>query len=188
MSNDITLSWGQCTVCIKKLEDGAEWQQFSTPVDGSTKVETEEGEKREAKVEIGLLEAVKYKKAKYTLSFDVRQAPERKDPIFDDDGIVDGEFAVLLMPEVREALYIYVPRAMARVSTSYASDEGITKTYIFDALQVESGEKLRILNVEDVLEEYPWEWQSSGEIEWASGEVINNCEDVHADRFELLKL
>lgn len=187
--NKATLSWGECEIAIRQTYtsgDVGDWALFPTPVDGSAVVETDEGELTEARVEIGLREALRRGASNYALSFDTRQTPDREDPIDEEDGIAEGEYSVLLMPEHRRALYIYMPRTFAQVSVSYAAAEGITKTYRFETLPPTEGEKLQLLVPSDVLELRQWEWQNSGNIEWMSGETVDDEENSYLPRIELL--
>lgn len=136
----VTLSWGKCTVSVKSLTDSdASWEDFATPVEDSTTLETEEGDKLEAKIEGGENEAVKYKKSTYTLEYEVRQAPEREDPITGENGVVAGEWSVLVVPEEEGALSVYMPRAVCSIQKSYTAEEGIKHTYRFDALVPDDG-------------------------------------------------
>lgn len=150
----VTLSWGKCTVSVKSLTDSdAVWTAFTTPVEDSTTLETEEGDKLEAKIEGGENEAVKYKKSTYTLDFETRQAPEREDPITGEDGVVEGEYAVLIVPEDDSAYNVYIPRAACSIQKSFTAEEGIKYAYHFDALVPDDGgEAVRQLTTAEVEE------------------------------------
>ena len=58
------LSWGKCTIKIGKLQSSGEapssWIDIPTPVENSTKLTPTKGAKKEAKIEGGENEAVKY--------------------------------------------------------------------------------------------------------------------------------
>lgn len=136
----VTVGWGRCTIRVKKYDDDtASWESFATPVEDSTQLETEEGDKLEAAIEGGGNEAVKYKKSTYQLQFQMRQVPERTDPITDTDGVVDDEYTVQVIPENEDAIGLEIPRAAVHVQTAFDTEDGITKTYIFDALTVSDG-------------------------------------------------
>ena len=94
--NTVTVSWGQPKIEVKKLgqEPDASWEVFATPVEGTTQLTTTQGDKIEAKIEGGENEAVKYKKNTYQLVFNVRQVPERTDPITDSECVVEDLYAV----------------------------------------------------------------------------------------------
>jgi hypothetical protein len=139
----VTISWGTPKVEVRKVSDtdGA-FTAFATPVDGTTTLETTQGDKMEATVEGGENEAVKYKKSTYELTFDVRQVPERTDPIQDVDGVVDDEYEVRITPENVNALAIHIFRASVNVQTSYSAEEGIKRTYTFSVLKPDSGAQI----------------------------------------------
>lgn len=140
MADTVTLSWGKPTIQVKSLDDDtATYTAFATPVEDSTQLNPTEGDKLEAKIEGGDYEAVKYKKTTYQLEFQIRQVPERTDPITDTDGVVSGEFAIQVIPEETDGLGITIERASCHVTTSYTAADGIIKTYYFDALVPSSG-------------------------------------------------
>lgn len=68
------LSWGKCTIKIGKLQSSGEapssWIDIPTPVENSTKLTPTKGAKKEAKIEGGENEAVKYAANTYTFEFE----------------------------------------------------------------------------------------------------------------------
>ncbi|WP_298072236.1 hypothetical protein [uncultured Bacteroides sp.] len=144
----VTVSWGQPKIEVKKLGLGeGEWQEFATPVEGTTQLTTTQGDKMEAKIEGGENEAVKYKKNTYQLTFNVRQVPERTDPIVDTDGVVADEYAVRVTPENPESLGIEIGRSSVNVQKTYDVENGIVKIYTFDVLKAEAGEAVKIQKI-----------------------------------------
>lgn len=144
----VTVSWGQPKIEVKKLgleESG--WKEFATPVEGTTQLTTTQGDKMEAKIEGGENEAVKYKKNTYQLVFNVRQVPERTDPIVDIDGVVADEYAVRVTPENPESLGIEIGRSSVNVQKTYDVENGIVKIYTFDVLKAEAGEAVKIQKI-----------------------------------------
>jgi len=86
------LSWGKPKIEFGKLgADGAaptKWDKLEyDPVENSTKLTTSKGEKKEAKVEGGENEAVKYSRNTYAFEFEIRAAKGRSKPIEDEDGV-----------------------------------------------------------------------------------------------------
>ncbi|MEQ2602876.1 hypothetical protein [Phocaeicola vulgatus] len=67
------LSWGKCTIKIGKLQSSGEapssWIDIPTPVENSTKLTPTKGAKKEAKIEGGENEAVKYAADNITFRF-----------------------------------------------------------------------------------------------------------------------
>lgn len=134
------LNWGECFVFVRKYtkenKRGDKWTVFDTPVENSTSLETTEGNKTEATVEGGSNEAVRRAKNKYALSFEERMGANYEYKITDDDGVIDGEFEVLVAPkEYVTAPSMYIPRSTAAVSDSYSSADGTKLKYTFDALK-----------------------------------------------------
>ena len=108
------LSWGKPTIEFAEC-DGAEALKFKPlgydPVEGSTKLTPTKGEKKEAKVEGGENEAVKYAKSTYTFEFEIRAAKGRTKPIEDEDGVVADEYAFRLTPENPECEGFLIERS-----------------------------------------------------------------------------
>lgn len=133
------LSWGQCDIFVRKYNGtskGSTWLKFPTPADGSTSLDTTEGDKTEAKVEGGENEAVRHAKSTYALKWDERIGAGHTDVINDNDGVIDGEYEVLLFPtENPTAPSLYIPIADGHASDTYTSADGAKKTYTFDAVK-----------------------------------------------------
>ena len=145
----VTSSWGRPLIEVKKLAQTpeAEWEAFATPVDGTTQLSSEQGEKMEAAIEGGGNEAVKYKKNTYQLTFDVRQVPERTDPIESVDGVVADEYSVRITPENPDALGVLIDRAAVNVQKSFTASDGLISTYTFEVLEPASGEAVKFQKI-----------------------------------------
>lgn len=144
----VTISWGKPKIEVKKLgTEPGEWQEFATPVESSTQLTTTQGEKMEAKIEGGENEAVKYKKNTYQLVFNVRQVPERTDPIVDSDGVVEDEYSVRVTPGNAEALGILIDRSSVNVQKTFEANGGLVKVYTFDVLKPETGDAVKIQKI-----------------------------------------
>lgn len=134
------LSWGECQPYARKYGDdgakGTSWIKFDIPVSDSTSLETTEGDKTEATVEGGEIEAVRRAKNKYVLAFEERMGKGYIYKLSDKDGIVEGEYEVVLIPkENASAPALYIPKAYASVTDSYTSADGTKIKYSFDALK-----------------------------------------------------
>lgn len=146
----VTVGWGQPKIEVKKLGDvPGEWQAFATPVEGTTQLTTTQGDKMEAKIEGGENEAVKYKKNTYQLVFDVRQVPERTDPIIDSDGVVADEYSVRITPENATAIGALIDRASVNVQKKFDAENGLVKTYTFDVLKAPTGDSVKFKVITD---------------------------------------
>jgi len=129
------LSWGKPTIKITKLgDDTATAVTLKTPVEDSTQLTTSKGDKTEAKVEGGGIEAVKYKRNTYALEFTIRLAKGEKKPFDDIDGVISGEWKLELTPEASDAVGITIPRCILSVEDAYTSADGITLKYTADAM------------------------------------------------------
>jgi hypothetical protein len=153
MANTVTIGWGKPTIVVRKSGETS-WQKFATPVEDSTQLEATQGDKLEAPIEGGTNEAVKYKKNTYALTFDVRQVPERTDPIEEVDGVVDGEFEIGIIPENEDAIGAYIKRAACNVLPKFDTQNGTVNTYNFDVLQPDEGKQVERGKASQIIPDY----------------------------------
>ncbi len=142
------LSWGKPTIEFGKCgANGAApttWTKLTyDPVENSTKLTPTKGEKKEAKVEGGENEAVKYAKNTFVFEFEVRAAKGRTKPIEDSDGVVEGEYAVRLTPEDTTVEGILIDKATVSVEETFDTAEGKKWKYTFDVLKPASGNQVK---------------------------------------------
>lgn len=142
------LSWGKPAIEFGKCgADGAlptTWTPLSfDPVENSTKLTPTKGEKKEAKVEGGETEAVKYARSTYAFEFEVRAAKGRKKPIEDEDGVVKGEYAFRLTPEDAECEGIQIDRSVVSVEETFDTAEGKKWKYTIDVLKPATGNQVK---------------------------------------------
>ncbi|WP_294616454.1 hypothetical protein [uncultured Bacteroides sp.] len=142
------LSWGKPTIEFGKCgANGAApttWTKLAfDPVENSTKLTPTKGEKKEAKVEGGENEAVKYAKNTYVFEFEVRAAKGRVKPIEDADGVVEGEYAVRLTPEDATVEGILIDKATVSVEETFDTAEGKKWKYTFDVLKPAEGNQVK---------------------------------------------
>lgn len=139
------ISWGIPKISVKNLATGSTAIVFHTPVEDSTQLSMEKGDKMEATIEGGEAEAVKYKRGKYTLEFQVRLGDSHNKWQIDGiDGVVDGEWSVELEPEdyASGAPGFKMPKAVCSYEDSYSSGDGIMRTYQFESLKPEVGKQI----------------------------------------------
>lgn len=142
-------AWGKCTIWIAKLINGvpSEWKKMYTPVEGSTQLNTTKGEKKEAKIEGGDNEAVKYAKSTYALVFNIRAGLEdgtqREKPFDDNDGVIEGEYALMLQPENPLVAGLHLERGTLSCEDTYTSADGVVWIYTFDALKPKEGDTVK---------------------------------------------
>ena len=102
MAATAVLSWGKPKITVYKITNGtpaAQGTDLPTPIEDSTELQSEKGDKMEAKIEGGENEAVKYKRNTYTMVFNIRRAANRTLPFKIKDGLVADHYKVKLTPE-----------------------------------------------------------------------------------------
>lgn len=141
------LSWGKPTIKIGKLQANGEapqsWIDIPTPVENSTKLTPTKGKKVEAKVEGGDNEDVRYGKNTYAFEFEIRAAKGRKKPVEDDDGVIDGEYAVKLRPEDPTIEGIIIDRGTLSMEPTYDTENGTKWKYTLDAVKPKTGNTVK---------------------------------------------
>ena len=142
------LSWGKPSIEFGKCgADGAApttWTKLPyDPVENSTKLTPTKGEKKEAKVEGGENEAVKYAKNTYVFEFEVRAALGRSKPIEDVDGVVAEEYAFRLTPENPECEGFLIERSTVSVEDTFDTAEGKKWKYTADVLKPKTGNQVK---------------------------------------------
>ena len=146
MANEYgVLSWGKPGIYVGKLggEGATTYKKWPTPVLDSTQLATTKGDKTEAKIEGGENEAVRYSKNTYALTLNIRAAAGRKKPVADSDGIVPGEYSLVLVPEDPTAPGMKIDRAVVSVEDTWNSADGGVWIYTFDALKPTEGDQVK---------------------------------------------
>lgn len=138
------LSWGKCRLLIKDLDaTSGKWRELPTPIENSTILDTTKGDKKEAKIEGGENEDVRYSKNTYVLNFNIRAAKGRNKPIPDSDGVVSHNYSILILPEDETCQTIMIDKAKPSVSDGWTAEDGGIWEYAFDALKPESGDQVK---------------------------------------------
>lgn len=124
-----------------------------TPVENSTSLTTERGEKHEARIEGGGNEAVRYDKGSHTLEFEVRFAKDRTMPLQDvsHDSVISGEWKVT----VSDPNDSTAPKMAINVATGSYEDmldaaDGAKRHYYFDSEIPASGDQITWSNIGNV--------------------------------------
>jgi hypothetical protein len=139
------IGWGKPTLEIAPIgADGilGTFTKLPIPVQDSTQLTTEKGNKLEAFLEGGGLLDVRYDKNKYTCEFELYRAKGVSKPITDDDGIVMTEYALRLTPEDPTVEGWLMQRASVSVEETWAANIGHKWKYTFEALEPAAGRLL----------------------------------------------
>lgn len=141
------LSWGKPTIKIGKLgANGAApttLTDIPTPVENSTKLTPTKGTKKEAKIEGGENEAVKYAANTYVFEFEIRAGKGRTKPVEDVDGVIAGEYAVKLQPEDPTVEGIVIDRSTMSMEETFDTENGKKWKYTFDVLKPKAGNQVK---------------------------------------------
>ena len=142
----INLMWGEALAATaKKKPDGTydEFKRWPECVENALNLITTKGEKKEAKVEGGGVEAVKRAKNVYGLEMSFRRGvvngQVRKFPIDDDeiDGVVDGVYALRIQPEDKTSGGVSVMEVIISTEDTYTAADGAIKKVTFDFIKPE---------------------------------------------------
>lgn len=148
------ISWGKPRIKIGKYQANgnapSSWTEVPTPVEGSTELSVSKGDKKEAKIEGGEAEAVRYGANTYELLFSVRDAKDRTPFVTDVDGVIEGEYAIVLQPEDPKANGIQIDKCVLSAEVSYSSEEGIVRKYTASVLKPKTGSqvKFKVINID----------------------------------------
>lgn len=150
------LSWGKPRIFIAPIADGTEgeWVEVKTPVENTTKLTTTKGDKKEAKVEGGENECVKYNRNTYALEFEIRVGLENDGTLtqlpFDDvDGVIATTYAIKVQPENPEVQGIYIKNAVVSLEDNWDAENGKINKYTCDVVKAQTGKSIEFVVVED---------------------------------------
>lgn len=130
---------------IIKLVDGEipssspQWTALDNPVQGSTTLETDEGDVTEANGEGGELVDAYIAASTYRLSFQLFAKRDAEKPIEDEDGVILDEYAIRLTPEDDTLPGFMLPRCRVSVVDTYTAADGERWQYTFRALKPTTG-------------------------------------------------
>lgn len=136
------ITWGKPKLEIKKIGTTA-WIELDTPVEKSTQLKTEKGEKKEAKEEGGGVVETKYNKSKYSLVFKLFVKGDAEKPIEDDDGVILDNYSIRLTPENNTLPGFIMDKSSVSVVETWTSEEGTMLEYTFDGLVPDAGKILK---------------------------------------------
>lgn len=139
-----TLGWGKPRIFIKDLDDeSAKWKEVPTPVENSTQLTPTKGNKKEAKLEGGENEDVRYSKNTYALSYKIRIAKGKVMPFEHHDGVIDHNYAVAVQPDNPAAPGIMIDKSIASAEDNFNTEDGGEITYTHDVLKPQTGNQVK---------------------------------------------
>lgn len=140
--------WGKPTFTVTAVGGASADQSANltvpTPVEGSTALSTETGDKHEALVEGGGNEAVRYDRNKYTLEFVVRFAAGRTMPFEDksSDGRVTGTYSFVIKGEDATSPTMTLAEGSVRYEDEMSLADGAARHYYVESLVQQSGDQI----------------------------------------------
>lgn len=142
-----TLSWGKPTIeFAPATADGTpptQWKTMPEIVTDTTKLNSEQGEKKEAIAEGGEVVDVRYSKSKYSLEFELFVKKGDDKPIEDEDGVILGSYAVRLSPEDPSCHGFCMDKTSVTVLETWSSADGSRWKYTFSGLKPNAGKILK---------------------------------------------
>lgn len=143
------LMWGEALAAIaKQKSDGSydSFQKLPKCVENALQLTTTKGEKKEAKVEGGGIEAVKYGHNAYGLAMSFRRGVVKGKKVtfpFDDDeidGVVPGIYYLRVQPEDKTSGGLSVKEVVISTEDTYTAADGAIKIVNFDFIKPEQNE------------------------------------------------
>lgn len=148
------ISWGKPQIAVgpaNSLKTANAYALLPTPAEDTTQLTPTKGEKEEAKVEGGEVEAVKTKAGTTELVMKIRKAQGRTLPsvLLDansDDGYTKNNVSVALQPENDAAPGFYSGEAAVSILDSYTAKEGAFWEITFNPVIPSTGAIKKILS------------------------------------------
>lgn len=138
------IGWGKPTIAIGQRGASnaapSRWSVIDYVKENTTSLNVTKGEKKEARIEGGEAEAVKYGANSYEFSFEVRDAVGRPLPFTAVNGIVSGEWAVVMQPEDATATGLQMDNCVLSVEESFSSEDGLVYKITASVLKPASGD------------------------------------------------
>lgn len=140
------LKWGKPHIQIGKVgSDGsapATWIDVDNPVQDSTQLTTTDGNTNEALGEGGEVVDFKQEKNKYEFAFELFGKQGVNEPVQDVDGIIDGFYAMRLLPEDESLDGIQFAKSVMTCGDTYNAKDGVRKPYKMRVINATSGKTI----------------------------------------------
>ena len=143
------LMWGEALAAIAKQKADGTYDAFNKLpkcVENALNLTTTKGEKKEAKVEGGGIEAVKYGHNAYGLSMSFRRGVVKGQKVtfpFEEeeiDGVVPGIYYLRVQPEDKSSGGLSVKEVVISTEDTYTAADGAIKIVNFDFIKPEENE------------------------------------------------
>lgn len=146
------IGWGKCFVIVKDLDTpSAKWKLLPTPKEDTCVLTPSEGDKKEATVEGGGTEDVKYGKNTYQLEYAIRRNTDRKKPFDDVDGVIAHRYAVFVQPENKAVPGPKIDTSVVTLLDGFDTTDGGLLTYRHDALTPDTGNMVKWCTIDQDL-------------------------------------
>ena len=139
------LSYGKPTIEIAELDaddNMSPWVKIDTPKDGTTSMETQEGDNTEYLEEGGGLVDSYRKASKYTLNFELYAKKGYQKPITDKNGVVTKNYAIRLTPEDPETYGFVLWKCSVSCVETHTVADGMLWKYTFNGLTAKGHEEI----------------------------------------------
>lgn len=181
------IAWGQPKMWFAELVNGvipalARWKKIYPPQEGTTNVSVEEGERRDAKIEGG--KTIATRKDSNSFSFNFSEYARTPDTGIEPempfqkshDGVIGGEYAIILQPESPVAVGLRVDRCTASVQPNWTAEYGTVFAFTCPILMPSDGSdmtKWQVLKAPVTLSAFELEFGSAADTDGKTVTVEN---------------
>lgn len=138
------ISWGKPRIFVYDADAATpSAYELATPVEDSTELGSNKGDRMEAPIEGGELEDVRYKRNTYTLAYNIRKAKGRKAPFPAVDGIVDHHYGVIVIPEDPTCEGFIIESSTVGIDDTFTAADGAIWAIQHDAIKPASGDTVK---------------------------------------------
>lgn len=141
------LSWGKPTIKVADLSSGypssdSEWTALPTPVQGTTTMETSEGDNVQALEEGGGVVDSYTNKSQFQLTLELFEKKGETKPIEDNDGVITKNYALRLIPEDPTCTGFEMRKTAVTFRYTWNANDGGRWVYVFTALVPDDNGKM----------------------------------------------
>lgn len=140
------LAWGKYKAWVEFLTGANKGKTYElpTPIEDSLNLNPSKGEKMEAKIEGGEVEAAKYKPNTYNVELEIRKGNEddgtvRTLPFEEENGVINEEVKLIVQPEDATVEGFTISRCAVSSEDSFNAKDGAKWKLTFDALKPDTG-------------------------------------------------